>query len=203
MATTLTPPAPDEAKKSALGKMTPGERQKLMLLAINFVVLGLLGGLYMFYQSLDSMEQETEKYRLALEAMAQAAPKLAEAKAAEDTSGDERANRFSPDVLAKNDLKLTSFVASHATAADIKIENYDEDSIVLSSNKDTGAALTEKIVKIEVREVEFDKLLTFLERIEMSREPVVIKVISLRAKDTKTRDNIVRANLQISTYVQK
>ena len=51
--------------------------------------------------------------------------------------------------------------------------------------------------------MEFDKLLNFLERIETSREPVVIKVISLRAKDTKKRDGLVRANLQISTYVQK
>jgi hypothetical protein len=149
------------------------------------------------------MEDEIERYRQALEAMAEAAPKLAEAKAASAASADDGASRFSPEVLAKNELKLTSFVASHATAADIKIENYDEDSSVLSSNKETGASLTEKIVKVEVREAEFDKVLAFLERIETSREPVVVKVISLRAKDAKARNNIVRANLQISTYVQK
>lgn len=204
MATTLTPDAPEApASKNPLGKLTPGERQKLTLLALNFLVLGVGSAIYLFYQSLGTMEDEIERYRQALEAMAEAAPKLAEAKAASAASADDGASRFSPEVLAKNELKLTSFVASHATAADIKIENYDEDSSVLSSNKETGASLTEKIVKVEVREAEFDKVLAFLERIETSREPVVVKVISLRAKDVKARNNIVRANLQISTYVQK
>jgi len=204
MATTLTPEAPAApASKNPFGKLTPGERQKLSLLALNFLVLGVGSAIYLFYQSLGTMEDEIERYRQALEAMAEAAPKLAEAKAASAASADDGASRFSPEVLAKNELKLTSFVASHATAADIKIENYDEDSSVLSSNKETGASLTEKIVKVEVREAEFDKVLAFLERIETSREPVVVKVISLRAKDAKARNNIVRANLQISTYVQK
>jgi hypothetical protein len=193
----------NQNKGSALSKLSAGERQKLMLLVLNFLVLGMGSAIYMFYQSLGAMEEEIERYRQAIEAMAEVAPKLAEAKAAAAQGAEDSASRFTPEILSKNDLKLTSFVASHATAADIKIENYDEDSIILSNNKDTGASLVEKIVKVEVREVEFDKLLNFLERIETSREPVVIKVISLRAKDTKKRDGLVRASLQISTYVQK
>jgi type II secretory pathway component PulM len=200
---TPTPEATTKPPGGPLSKLSDGERQKLMLLGANLLILGLALGIYFFNQSLKKTDAEIQRYRQTLDALAQAAPKVAEAKAKEEATPDAAANRFATEVLTKNDLRLASFVSSHATAADIKIDSYDEDTVILSSNKETGASITERIIKLTINEAEFDKLLNLLERIETSPEPVVVKLISVRAKNAKNNTGSVRAVVHVSTYVQK
>ena len=52
-----------------------------------------------------------------------------------------------------------------------------------------------------IREAEMEKLLKLLDRVEKSKEPVIIKRINLR--DVRNKKGMVRANITISTYTMK
>ena len=77
--------------------------------------------------------------------------------------------RFSTEVLTSNNIKLTSFVATHAAAVEMKIDNYDEKELPLSDKKG-GPIIIEYTVRANVRSTEMTKLLQLLDRIEKSKE---------------------------------
>ena len=198
---TIDPTPLEESGENFWTKMTERERRLVLLMVGNFVLLGIALGVYLFHQSQTETEAEIEQYADTLDAVREFGPLYLRRKQAEESGGDEDAKRFTGELLSKNDLALTSFVATQASAVDIKIDNYDEDSLPLSSNKDSGPVITEKQLRIDIREADLEKLMRMLERIEKTREPVVIKRINLR--EVRNKPGQVRANITISTYVQK
>ncbi len=192
----------ESATSGALSNLSEREKKLVVLMLINFCVLTIAGAIYFFTQSQDSTRKEITQYEKTLEALQEFGPVYISQQAQENGTSDADAQRFSADVLKNNRLKLTSFVATHASAVDIKIDNYDEDELPLSAgNKDGGPIITENQIKIDIKEGEMDKVILLLDRIEQSKEPVIIKRINLR--ELRRKPGMVRANLVISTFIQK
>lgn len=194
--------APPEASGNdgPLSNLTDRERKLVALMLFNFVALTIVASVFMFYNSLSSTRAEIEQYEQTLDALAEFGPKYLAQQAGGAGGGEQDA--FSTQALAENDLQLTSFVATQASAVDLKIDNYDEDSLPIgSSNKDKGPILLEQQLRVDIREAELPKLLEMLDRIQKSPEPVVIKRINLR--DVRGKKGHVRANITVSTYIQK
>ncbi len=200
--TTAPPPGTTDETSNFWTNLSDRERRLVGLMLTNFVILGVAVGIYLFNQSQDATRSEITQYEETLDALREYGPTYLKRQQAEAQGGaEEAANKFSADKLTNNDLALTSFVATQASAVDIKIDNYDEDSLPMSSNKDSGPIITEKQLRIDIREAELAKLMKMLDRIEKSPEPVVIKRINMR--DVRNKPGHVRANVTISTYVQK
>jgi len=180
--------------------MTERERRLVLGLLANFVVLGSFLGVYSLQQALTGIEDEIAGYKKALTTMAQFGPDYIARKNAEKVD-DGNASKFTEEVMKDNDLKLTSFVAEHASAVDLKIDNYDEDVSPKSAGKDGEPIIDELALRVNVRQAEVKKVLQLLDRIESSPEPVVIKRINMR--DIRNKEGFVRADLTVSTFVQK
>ena len=195
-------PAADEPQGSTSfwESRTDSERRWIILLGINFAVLAVFGGIYLFTQSLDETRREIAQYESALDALTEAGPQYLEAKR-QEASKDTNANRFTPEILSKNRLQLTSFVATIAKSVDLKVDNYDEDQQPLKLDGRENLIVTENTVRVDIREADFTKLLQLLEKIEKSTEPVVIKRINIR--DVRNKTGMVRADIVIATYTQK
>lgn len=185
---------------SAWSKLSQRERTYVGALAVNFVLITLALGVY-FYQKYETTTQlQINNSQSALNKLAEVGPDFLARKAAA-AKVDPATQRFSPEKLKSNDLKLTSFVATHASATNIKVDNYDEKSVILSSGKDGGPQITKKIVRLTIREAKMADLLRMLDRIEKDRQPVVIERINLR--EVRRKPGYVRANVSVVTYIQK
>lgn len=193
--------SPVQEKQGPFASLSDREKKLVLLMLVNFCILIVAGGVYFFKQSQDSTRKEIEQYRSTLEALQEYGPAYIKQQSAGDGPADLDAQRFSAETLKKNKLKLTSFVATHASAVDLKVDNYDEDQLPLSAGKDDGPIITENLIKVDIKEGDMDKVILLLDRIEKSKEPVIIKRINLR--NLSRSPGKVRANLVISTYVQK
>jgi uncharacterized coiled-coil protein SlyX len=188
--------------KQAWENLTDRERKLVTLMVCNFLFLGLAGSIYFFNKSLAETEDEIARYEKTLDALTEYGPRYLERQAREEGGAkDEDERRFTAELLKKNKLQLTSFVATQASAVDIKVDNYDEDSLKLSTKDSSGPIITEQQLRVDIREAEMEKMLKLLDRIEKSKEPVVIKRINLR--DVRNKKGFVRANITISTYTMK
>ncbi len=195
MATTPTRPA-EQAKKGPLGDTDP---RLVIGLVICLCLLGLTLVGYLFNKNQEKTTKEIEQYKAILKLVGDEGPAyLARQQALQDGPED---NRFTAEKLTNNRLQLTTFVAGHAEATSVKVDNYDEDQIALNASKDGGPIITEKLVKLDIRETQLSDLFQMLERIEKSREPVVIRRMNLR--EIPRKDGFVRAQITISTYIQK
>ncbi len=159
------------------------------LLAI-FVIVGLV------QRSVAEIDEETSQYAMALELLANQGPQYMSAQAGDDDFT--RADLFTEEVLHDNEVQLTSYVASHASAVDVSVSSYDVDEQPLGSRGDQeGPLIEERQLRVDIRDAEMDRFVELLHRIEESREPVVIKRIDVRS----VRDEgMVRALLIVSTF---
>jgi type II secretory pathway component PulM len=201
--------APVGPKRSLSTKLSDSysgltDREQKLVLAMGvivpLVVITLVVGL--FVRSLDDIESQTNSYENALELVAAGGPNFVKQQG-QSNDADSLAAQFTEDVLTNNDVKLTSFIASKASSAGIKVSSYDSEEIPIgsASGDKSGPLVIEKRVKIDIRDAKHDAFLTFLEEIESSNEPVVIKRIDLRAKSRTPGE--VRARVEVSTFVKK
>ena len=145
--------------KQAWENLTDRERKLLLLMLCNFVFLALAGSVYLFNKSLKETEEEIGRYEKTLDALTEYGPKYLERQAAEEVGDkDDEARRFTGEVLKKNKLQLTSFVATQASAVDIKVDNYDEDSLKLSTKDSSGPIITEQQLRVDIREAEMEEM---------------------------------------------
>ncbi len=193
--------SPAQEKQGALASLSDREKKLVGLMLVNFLILAVAGGVYFFNKSQESTQKEIEQYQSTLDALQEFGPVYIKQQNASEGAVDLDAQRFSAETLRKNKLKLTSFVATHASAVDLKVDNYDEDQLPLSTGKDDGPIITENLIKVDIKQGEMDKVILLLDRIEKSKEPVIIKRINLR--NLSRKPGMVRANIVISTYVQK
>lgn len=192
---------PNTAKKSSFwAQRTPSERLYIAGLGVTFIVLGLFVLVMTFRGKMETIEQETSGYRAALDYLAIAGPEY-QAKIASDNSKKSH-KKTDDDTLQNNAVKLTSFVAEHAAAAQITVTSYDEDSLPFggSGKNNDGPIILENQLRVEIREADMTKLLDLLDRIEKSPEPVFVKRLDVR--DMK-KPGEVRAVITVSTFVKK
>ncbi len=188
------------AKPSFWAQRTPSERMYLWLMLATFAVLGLFVGVMAFRGSMEEIEKEADGYRSALDYLAVAGPEYVAQKA--NKKDKQSHKKVDDETLSSNAIKLTSFVAEHAAAAEITVTSYDEDSLPFggSGKKDDGPIIIEKQLRVEIRDADMSKLLELLDRIEKSPEPVFVKRLDIR--DQK-KPGEVRAVVTVSTFVKK
>lgn len=187
---------------ASFAALSERERKGLvaMVLVLTFLLVALVVGL--FQRSLGELELETQRYEQMLNLLAMSGPQYLQ-NTSKPTDDSGRNARFSADILSNNDLKLTSFIATHAAATNITVSSYDEDQMPLGakSKTDTGPITIERQLRVDIREAEMDKFLELLERIENSREPVIIKRMDVRA--LRNNEGSVRVLLVVSTYIRR
>jgi hypothetical protein len=199
-----TTPQQGSGLKDSLSKLSDREKKLLLAMAGVFVTLALLVTISLFQRSLQELEKDTNNLQQALNTLALAGPAYVQ-RTAGAGDADPRAARFSDEVLKNNELRLTSFVATHAAATNITVNSYDEDQLPLGSRSktgpDAGPVVIERTLRADIREAQMDNLLQLLDRIENSGEPVVIKRLDVRAQ--RGREGQVRAMLIVSTYERR
>lgn len=165
----------------------------LPLVALAFVAI-------LHNQSLDSTRNQIETYEETLDLLGDVAPKYQNRK---DSEGDDQSQKFSRKALENNDIKLTSFVATHATAVGIQVDSYDESERRLGGgdDEDEKSPLNKKQVDVEIRQAPIDKVMQLLERIEKANKPVVIERMTLSRKKRDTGK--VRATIVVTTFERK
>jgi hypothetical protein len=186
-------------KGSVLSSMSERDRKLLMLfpVIIGVALMAILGIKYS--QSIDAIEAETQRHRAALDYLSQEVPAYLERQSGVKVARSHK--EMTEEQLKTNDIKLTSFVAEHASKAEITITSYDEDEMPFGgSAKGEGPIITERQLRIEIREAEMAKLLDLLDRIEKSDQPVFIKRLDIR--DVRAKGS-VRAIVTVSTFIQK
>ena len=176
------------------------EREQMLVKAMFgvFAVLGIFVIVAIAQSSVAELEEETLQYETALNLIAMHGPQFMSAQHV----GDEevtKADLFTEDVLQDNDIQLTSYVASHASAVDVSVSSYDVDEQPLGSRggENEGPLIEERQLRVDIRNADMDKFIELLHRIEESREPVVIKRIDVRSVRDEGK---VRALLMVSTF---
>lgn len=180
------------------------EREKKLVVAmaivVPLVVLALVVGI--FSRSLGDIESQTNSYENALELVAAGGPDFMKRQNTQSGAGGVP-SLFTDEVMTDNEVRLTSFVASKATAAGVKVSSYDSEEIPIGSKNDqSGPIIIEKLVKVDIRDAQHKDLLKFLEEIETSGEPVVIKRIDMRGM-RRAEPGEVRARVEVATYIKR
>lgn len=182
---------------------TPSERTLLKAMLGVFTLLALGMVFYSFSEGQSEIETEIAEYQSTLKLLSAQGPTYAKAKAdlKLKSKSDTASQKFAPERLKNNKVQLTSLVAELAQKSNIKVDKYDEDELALSSGKDGGPVIKEKILRFDVRDAEMPNLLALLDAIERSTEPVFIKRINLR--EVRRKEGHVRAYVTLATYIQK
>ncbi len=198
MAITLTKASKTDGK-SKWESLSDRERYGLVgLVAFLFVLLTIVG-VAIFQQQMAEIEDKTRAYESALDLLATAGPAYAQRLSDESAQGTHK--NIDSETLAKNDIKLTSFVADHAEKTNITVSSYDEDQLPFGNKKDGGPIIVEKQLRVEIRKAQMADMMQLLDRIERSPEPVFVKRLDIR--DRGKVEGEVRAVLTISTFVRK
>lgn len=178
------------------------DREKL-LVKVAGVVLPLVALAFvaiLFNQSLATVQSDIERYERTLNLIGDVAPSYA----SRQKQGESRqSDQFSDEAIESNELDLTSFVATHATAVGVQVDTYDENQRPIGSEGegDDESSLYKYQVTVKIRDATIDKIRKLLERIETADKPVVIERIKISKKD---RDEAkVRSDLVVTTFKRK
>lgn len=162
-----------------------------------FSVIGILVN-----NSVEAVRTEIDEKEKLLKTIGDVAPKYQQDQ--KKKGQDKQAQRFAPKKIENNDVKLTSFVATHATAVGVQVDSYDESDRPIGgsdSDESEGSSLYKVRVRAEIREAEFSKFLKLMERIEQTNDPVIIERITLTEK--RRDPGKVRATLYVTTFKKK
>ena len=192
----------EKEKKSILANLSGRERRLLMAMFAVFAIILVIIPVYLVQGAMDEVETETAQYRNALDLLAAGAPQYLEQK--KNQQDNQSHKQISDEVLENNEIKLTSFVAEQASAVDITVTSYDEDQLPFGDTKrDEGPIIIENQLRVEIREAQMNKLVSLMDRIEKSSEPVFIKRLDVRKHRARNSEGKVRAVLTVSTFVRK
>jgi hypothetical protein len=190
--------AGNENKKGLLDRLSQKERYQLAGLGIFLMVMASIVAVGLFQRSVSEIEKTTDQYEAALDFLATAGPAYAE-RATE--GGATTHKKVDDEVLRKNDIKLTSFVAEQAEKEGITVSSYDEDELPFGNKKDGGPIYVEKQLRVEIRKAKMSELIKLLDRIYRSTEPVFIKRVDIRKR--RRDKGQVRSIVTVATYVKK
>ncbi|MFB6265224.1 MAG: hypothetical protein ABEL76_16620 [Bradymonadaceae bacterium] len=183
----------------AYADLTDREQKLLTAMAIVVPLAGLAFFGLLVDRSFKSIEDDIRENEQILEMLEKVAPRYKRQKAKSDPG--RYARKFAPKKIENNKVKLTSFVATHATATGVNVDSYDENDRPLESGGKDGSTLMKHQVIVEINEVQMAKLTDLLERIELSEKPVFIERTKLvRRRNAK---GSVRATLVVTTFKRK
>ncbi len=184
-----------------LNNLNQRERVLLAAMAVIGVLIVVMVLVTMARQSVADVEEQTRQHQTALTALIEYGPEYVGAQAPESDGGQaSRVDLFTEDVLENNEVQLTSYVASHASAVDVSVSSYDVDESPIGSSgdsEDDGPMIEERRLRIDIRNAEMDRLVELLHRLEESREPVVISRVDIRSVRDEGQ---VRALVVVSTF---
>jgi hypothetical protein len=187
-------------KGSFYQNLSDSEKRYVIGAAIFFPTLIMVVALIVFVQSIGEVETETQRYKDSLDLLATAAPVYLEQKKNAQQATSHK--KLDDEMMANNDIKLTSFVAGHASKADITVSSYDEDELPFGSkDNDEGPIIVEQQLRVEIREASMANLVKLMDFIEKDTKPVFIKRIDIRKRGRDAGE--VRAILTVSTFVKK
>lgn len=190
-----------DTMQDKINALSPREKRLLLIMGIIMPVLVMAVIIGLFNRSLTKVQDQTRAYQKSLDLLAATASYYRESQVSQDDGGIPAL--FTEEVLTKNPVKLTGFLAARASEAGVSPSSYDTEDIPLgSSSANKGQPIvTEKKISIDIRDTQVDDLLKFLRVIETSGEPVVIKRIDLRG-NARTPGQ-VRARVEVSTYIKQ
>lgn len=182
-------------------ELSDREKKMVIAMAVILPLLAMVLVIGVFSRSLTDIEDQTRSYQQSLDLVAAAGPTYLKSQQSADKDG--MADIFTEEVLEDNPVKLTGFIAARANEAGVNPSSYDTEDIPIGSKSGdkSGPIIVEKKVKVDIRQVQIDNFLKFLEAIETSGEPVVIKRIDLRGRARTPGD--VRARVEVSTFVKR
>jgi hypothetical protein len=182
--------------------LTDREQKLVMAMGIILPLLAVALVIGIFSRSLSDIESQARGYENSLDLLVAGAPAYLENQRGGEADGG-LADLFTEEVLEDNPVKLTSFIASKATAAGVSVSSYDTEEIPIgsSSAENSEPIIVERRVTVDIRDAQHDDMLEFLEEIETSGEPVVIQRIDLRGKSREPGG--VRARVEVSTFVKR
>lgn len=189
----------ENLKKGFWADRTPSEKKLLKVLAALMPVLLVVLIIGLMIQSINEVEEEALRHRQTLDFIATAGPAWVERTARE--SSQQTHKDISEETLTDNSLALTSFVASHADAVGITVSSYDEDSLPFGGRGQSESIITERQLRVEIRNANMDNLIELLDRIEKAEEPVWIKRVNIQKQGRD--DGVVRALVSVSTYSKR
>ncbi len=192
----------NESLSDKFSELSEREKKMVIAMAVIMPLLAMVLVIGIFSNSLNSIEDQTRSYQQSLDLVRMAGPSYLKHKQASSQSGG-LADIFTDKVLEDNPVKLTGFIAARANEAGVNPSSYDTEDIPIGSKSGdkSGPIIVEKKVKVDIRQVQIDDLLKFLEGIESSDQPVVIKRIDLRGRRRKPGE--VRARVEVSTFIKK
>jgi type II secretory pathway component PulM len=147
-------------------------------------------------RSFDSVEENIARYEKVIDLVNQVAPDIRQRQSS--STGNSFTAKFSSEAIENNEVGMTSFVSTHAAAAGVKVDSYNENKQPKDTGDDSESSLIKVELDVQINEVELSKLLQLLERIETSNKPVFVE----RIKTTRRRreKGQVRVNLVVTTY---
>ncbi len=195
--------SPVSKLKEQFDNLTDREQMLLKVMLGVFAVLALGVMVFLAQQSVVELEEETSRYRSALDLMADGGAAYIQDEATADTDDADslsKADLFTEEVLRDNPVQLTSYVAQHASAVDVSVSSYDTDEHPLGSDTagdDEGPIVVERQLTADIRGAEMERFVELLHRIEESREPIIIKRIDVHSVGDVGE---IRALLIVSTF---
>lgn len=179
--------------------LSDSEKRYVQIAAVFFPLLAITVGIIVFAQSIGEIETETQRYKSNLDLLATTAPVyLEQQKSAEQATSHKK---LDDEVMRNNDIKLTTFVDTHADKAGINVSSYDEDELPFGDKNESGPIIIEQQLRVEIREAEMADLVQLMDRIEKDTKPVFIKRIDIRKRGRDPGD--IRAILTVSTFVKR
>lgn len=183
----------------AYDNLTDREQTLVKWMAVIVPTMGLVFFGIAVDRSLTSIEQKIREDEQVLDLLERVAPQYRRKRASHDPG--RYAEKFATEKVENNDVKLTSFVATHATATGVNVDSYDENDRPLESSSEDESTLMKRQVTVEINDVQMNKLTDLLERLEVADKPVFVE----RTKIIRQRnaEGSVRATLVVTTFKRK
>lgn len=183
--------------QQAFTRLSPRERKLLLLWIVAMVVIAGFLLSTTVLSRLDDMETRIAENQEALDLITR---KQAQYLASTSGTGNSLDAR-----LAKNDIRLTTYLDKQATRFDVKISNFKDGENPVGGKKGAKVAtgIVEEWVAVDIDQVEYDKVTRLLDALQSSPELLVVKRIEItRARRGGGQDK-VDAKLTVSTFKKK
>lgn len=190
-------PSGNNKLQQAFARLSPRERKLLVLWIVAMIVIGGFLLSTTVLSRLDDMETRIAENQEALELIGKKQGQYLESKGGAGNSFESR--------LARNDLRLTTYLDKQATRFDVKISNFKDGETPVGGKKGTKATagLVEEWVAVDIDQVEYDKVTRFIDALQASPELIVIKRIEITRPRRGASQDKVDAKLTVSTYKKK
>ena len=179
-----------------LERLSARERKLLSIwaIAMSFMAVFLCG--WLLWSSLSEKADAAEAYQNTLDLIARKQQDFLANKGKADKT-DLNAQ------IEGNEIKLQSFLDREANKESLKITNFKESIIPLTSKqnrKEGEPGLVEESLTITIDSAEFKNLGRFMDALARSKELITIKRIDLERSRTFKADGTFKMNMTVSTY---